>query len=126
MAAGVRSKSRTIATWGLRIVLGLAFLAVGTTKLAGTRHTVEYFAAIGWGQWFRYLTGVVDIGGAAMLFVPRWTCYGAIARGCRARIESADLQPLTEADVHDRLVWVEKTHSVVGPQIGILRGGPTS
>jgi uncharacterized membrane protein YphA (DoxX/SURF4 family) len=82
MAGSVQSKSRTIATWALRIVLGVSFLAVGTTKLTGTGHTVEYFEAIGWGQWFRYLTGLVDIGGAAVLFVPRWACYGAIALAC--------------------------------------------
>ncbi len=39
-------------------------------------------SAIGWGQWFRYLTGVLDIAGAALLFVPRWTCYGAIVLAC--------------------------------------------
>ena len=81
-AADVPSKWRTIAIWALRVVLGLAFLAVGTTKLTGTRQTVEYFAAIGWGQWFRYLTGLLDIVGAALLFVPRWTCYRAIVLAC--------------------------------------------
>jgi len=82
MAADVPDKWRTIAIWALRVVLGLIFLAVGTTKLTGTGNTVEYFAAIGWGQWFRYLTGVLDIAGAALLFVPRWTCYGSIVLTC--------------------------------------------
>jgi uncharacterized membrane protein YphA (DoxX/SURF4 family) len=82
MAADVPSKWRTIAIWALRVVLGLTFLAVGTSKLMGTGHTVEYFAAIGGGQWFRYLTGILDIAGAALLFVPRWTCYGAIVLAC--------------------------------------------
>jgi putative oxidoreductase len=70
MAADVPGKWRRIAIWTLRVVLGLIFLAIGTTKLTGTGHTVEYFAAIGWGQWFRYLTGVLDITGAVLLFVP--------------------------------------------------------
>ena len=78
MAADVPGKWRTIAIWALRVVLGLVFLYVGTTKLTGTGQTVEYFAAIGWGQWFRYLTGVLDIVGAALLFVPKWTWFGAI------------------------------------------------
>jgi hypothetical protein len=45
---------------------------------------VEYFAAIGWGQWFRYLTGLLDIAGAGLLFTPSWTCYGAIVLACGA------------------------------------------
>jgi len=68
MAADVPSKWPTIAISALRVVLGLVFLYVGTTKVTGTGHTVEYFAAIGWGQWFRYLTGVLDIGGGSPAF----------------------------------------------------------
>jgi putative oxidoreductase len=93
MAADAPSKWRPIAIWALRVVLGLLFLAVGTTKLTGTRNTVEYFAAIGWGQSFRYLTGLLDIAGAALLFVPRWTCYGAILLACS--VGSATLIALT-------------------------------
>jgi putative oxidoreductase len=78
MPAFFTGKGRTVATWTLRVVLGLIFLEVGITKLAGTGNTIDYFEAIGWGQWFRYLTGVLDIAGAALLFIPRWTCYGAI------------------------------------------------
>ncbi len=68
---------RAIAAWSLRVLLGLMFLLVGIGKLSGTGNTVEYFTAIGWGQWFRYLTGMFDIVGAGLLFVPRCTCYGA-------------------------------------------------
>ena len=75
-------KWRTISIWVLRVVLGLVFLAVGMTKLMGTGNTVEYFAAIGWGQWFRYVTGAIDVAGVALLFVPRWTCYGAALLAC--------------------------------------------
>jgi putative oxidoreductase len=82
MTTEASGKGRTIAVWALRVVLGLVFLAVGTTKLTGTGNTIEYFTAIGWGQWFRYLTGVLDIAGSVLLFVPRWTCYGAIVLAC--------------------------------------------
>jgi putative oxidoreductase len=79
---------RSVAVWLLRVVLGFAFLGVGIMKLTGTGHTVEWFAAIGWGQWFRYLTGCVDVLGAALLFVPRWTRYGAIALTCSVGLAS--------------------------------------
>jgi uncharacterized membrane protein YphA (DoxX/SURF4 family) len=82
MAAVVPSRWRSTPIWALRAVLGLIFLYVGTTKLTGTGHTVEYFTAIGWGQWSRYLTGLLDIVGAALLFVPKWICYGAIVLSC--------------------------------------------
>ena len=61
-----------------------AFLlfASAAPKFAGQRDAVESFTQIGWGQWFRYLTGVLDIAGAALLFVPRWTCYGAVVLAC--------------------------------------------
>jgi len=78
MAARVPSRWGTISIWALRVFLGLIFLYIGTTKLTGTTGTVEYFAAIGWGQWFRYLTGILDIAGAALLFVPKWTWFGAL------------------------------------------------
>ena len=59
--------------------MGLAFLLIGVTKLTGTANTVGYFEAIGWGQWFRYLTGSLDVVGVVLLFVPRYTFYGTIA-----------------------------------------------
>ena len=81
-APSARDKWRTIAIGALRVILGLIFLAVGTSKLTGTGHTVEYFAAIGWGQWFRYLTGVLDISGVALLLAPKWIWHGAVVLAC--------------------------------------------
>jgi uncharacterized membrane protein YphA (DoxX/SURF4 family) len=82
MAVESQGKWRTIAVWVLRFVLGLVFVVVGASKLTGTGNTIEYFTAIGWGQWFRYLTGLLDITGVLLLFVPRWTSYGAILLAC--------------------------------------------
>ena len=76
------NKRVRIATWVLRIFLGLLVLGIGITKFTGTAHTVDWFAAIGWGQWFRYVTGFLDVAGATLLFVPRWARYGAIVIAC--------------------------------------------
>ena len=35
-----------------------------------------------WGQWFRYVTALLDVIGALRLFVPRWTRYGALLLVC--------------------------------------------
>jgi hypothetical protein len=71
-------QGRGVGIWALRFVLGLAFAYVATTKITGTGNTIDYFQAIGWGQWFRYATGWGDLVGTALLFVPRLTFYGAI------------------------------------------------
>jgi putative oxidoreductase len=72
------SRPRLIAIWFLRVLLGLAFLTIGVAKLTGSLHTVQTFEAFGWGQWFRYFTGLLDLTGALLVFVPRWTFYGAL------------------------------------------------
>jgi putative oxidoreductase len=75
-------RKRRIAIYVLRVLLGLAFLTIGVAKLTGTLYTVETFEAFGWGQWFRYLTGLLDLAGALLVFVPRWTFYGALLLTC--------------------------------------------
>jgi uncharacterized membrane protein YphA (DoxX/SURF4 family) len=75
---GSPSKARTITLWVLRVVVGLAFLAAGGAKLAGAPPMVAVFNTIGVGQWFRVLTGTLEVLGAIALLLPRFTFYGAI------------------------------------------------
>jgi uncharacterized membrane protein YphA (DoxX/SURF4 family) len=77
-----RNKKRIIAVWVLRVILGLASLTIGTAKLTGTLHTVETFEAFRWDQWFRYVTGLLDIIGALLELEPRWAFYGALVLAC--------------------------------------------
>ena len=76
MATGQKKGTR-IALWVLRVVVGLAFLAAGASKLAGAPAMVAMFEKIGFGQWFRILTGLLEVAGAIGLFVPRFAVYGA-------------------------------------------------
>jgi putative oxidoreductase len=64
--------------WGVRILLALAFGAAGVAKLAGVPQMVQVFDAIGFGQWFRYVTGVVEVGGAVLLLVPATGFFGGL------------------------------------------------
>ncbi len=76
--AEVRRKRQRITAWILRCLIGLIFAVVGTTKLTGTGNTIDYFTAIGWGQWFRYVTGSLDLLGVALLFLRHLAPYGAV------------------------------------------------
>ena len=82
MTLATTAKMRPIITWILRALLGLIFLGIGIEKLTGTMGTIPFFDAIGWGQWFRYVTGALDTAGALLIFAPRWTSYGALIITC--------------------------------------------
>ena len=76
-----RSQSRipSAVLWTLRIISAALFLVAGVSKLAGAPAMVQVFATIGVGQWFRYLTGGIEVVGAILLFVPALARYGAAA-----------------------------------------------
>jgi len=40
---------------------------------------VTLFNTIGIGQWFRYVTGLIEVGSAVALLVPRFAVFGALA-----------------------------------------------
>lgn len=82
MTSTTNGKVHLIMTWILRVLLGLTFLGIGIEKLTGTMGTIPFFDAIGWGQWFRYASGALDTAGALLIFVPRWTSYGALIITC--------------------------------------------
>jgi uncharacterized membrane protein YphA (DoxX/SURF4 family) len=66
---------------GLRALLTLAFVGAGFAKLAGAEMMVATYDAIGVGQWFRYVTGIIEVGGAALLWLPRRQVLAASVLG---------------------------------------------
>jgi len=76
------STGKTMGVWSLQLLLALAFLFSGAFKLAGTEKMVEMFAQIGVGQWFRYVTGVFELGGAATVLYPPTAPYGGLLIAC--------------------------------------------
>jgi putative oxidoreductase len=72
-----RSRAGTIALWSAQIVAVALFLLAGSSKLAGAPPMVQMFNAIGVGQWFRYLTGTIEVSGAILLLVPSLARFGA-------------------------------------------------
>ena len=69
----------SIALWGVQVVLAGMFLLAGGSKLAGAAAMVALFDAIGVGQWFRYVTGGIEVVSAVALLVPSLAAFGAIA-----------------------------------------------
>jgi putative oxidoreductase len=73
--------TRRIGAWVLQGFLAAAFVAAGSAKLAGVPYMVELFDQIGLGQWFRVVTGVVEITGAIALVFPGLASIGAVWLG---------------------------------------------
>lgn len=61
----------------VRILLAITFVAAGGAKLTGVPAMVQVFDAIGIGQWFRIVTGIVEVAGAVLLIVPATAGFGA-------------------------------------------------
>lgn len=66
---------------GLRGLLTLAFVAAGLAKLAGAEMMVGTFDAIGVGQWFRYVTGLIEVAAPILLWLPGKQVLGAALLG---------------------------------------------
>ena len=66
----------------IRVILTLAFLAAGSAKLAGVEMMVATYDTIGVGQWFRYLTGIIEVSSAILLFIPGKQAWGAALLVC--------------------------------------------
>ncbi|MCO5994182.1 DoxX family protein [Actinoallomurus rhizosphaericola] len=68
-----------VALWTIQILLA-AFLLIASAapKFAGQRDAVETFAKIGWGQWFRYVTGAVEAAGGIGLLIPRLAAWAGL------------------------------------------------
>ncbi len=83
LAEGMRSGSSStgkimnVVLWVLQISAAGMFLMVGFLKLSGNAQMVGLFEAIGIGQWFRYLTGTLEVAGAILLLIPRTSGLGA-------------------------------------------------
>ena len=74
-----RGRSGVIALWVVQIALAGMFLLAGGSKLLGAPAMVALFNTIGIGQWFRYVTGLIEVGSAIALLVSSTAVFGALA-----------------------------------------------
>jgi uncharacterized membrane protein YphA (DoxX/SURF4 family) len=69
---------KTIALYGLQMLVGLVALAAGYAKLTGMGFIAEPFAMIGLGKTFLVLAGVAEILAGLCLLFPRSGVLGAL------------------------------------------------
>jgi len=73
-----RSRASLVALWLTQVALALMFLMAGGSKLAGVPAMVGLFDAIGLGQWFRYVTGIIEVVSGIALLIPSAAIFGAM------------------------------------------------
>ncbi len=67
-----------IGEWALRIGVAAAFISFGWEKFSSDpgSHWVVLFHRIGAGEWFRYLTGVIEVLGGVFVLIPKTLMLG--------------------------------------------------
>jgi putative oxidoreductase len=81
-AASAPPRWKSAGLWLVRGLLALAFAGAGGAKLYGVPMLVEEFQHIGLGQWFRYVTGALELLGAILILTPSLVAFGALLLIC--------------------------------------------
>lgn len=76
------SRAVKVVLWVLQILMAAQFMLAGSVKLAGVASMVAMFDTIGFGQWFRYVTGAIEVGSAILLLIPALAAFGAVLLAC--------------------------------------------
>ena len=71
-------KAGEVLLWVLQIATAALFFLAAVPKLTGSPQMVALFEKIGFGQWFRYLTGSLEILGGVLLLIPGWAGLGGV------------------------------------------------
>jgi uncharacterized membrane protein YphA (DoxX/SURF4 family) len=69
---------KTVAARILIVLLAFLFAPIGSMKLPGVSAAVKEFEMIGFGQWFRYVTGILEVTGAIGLLIPKYRFWAAL------------------------------------------------
>lgn len=68
---------KVVVLWVLRVAVAALFLFAGFSKLTGQPMMIDTFDKVGVGQWFRYLTGLLEVGGAVAVLIPAVSVWAA-------------------------------------------------
>jgi putative oxidoreductase len=64
--------------WVVQVLGAILFFLAGFAKLSGDEQMIQTFAAIGIGQWLRYVTGLIEFASAILLLIPALSGIGAL------------------------------------------------
>jgi putative oxidoreductase len=80
MFENMGERRNVLGDWMFRAAIALLFVLQGTEKFSSDPHSSWFrlFQQIGAGQWFRYVTGVVEVLGAVLVLIP-WTVTAGLA-----------------------------------------------
>jgi len=65
----------------VQVVLGLLFMAIGSMTVAGRKMFVDNFRRFGYPQWFRFVTGSLEVLGGLGLLIGIWLPWLAALAG---------------------------------------------
>jgi uncharacterized membrane protein YphA (DoxX/SURF4 family) len=65
-----RRRAANVALWVLQVVTAAMFIFGAVAKLGSEQQSVEGFDRIGFGDWFRYLIGTLELAGSIALLIP--------------------------------------------------------
>jgi putative oxidoreductase len=69
---------RETLAWILAVLLAVAFTMAGGIKLISRQGMVQEFAQIGFGQWLRYVTGILEVSGAIGVLIPKLRFWASL------------------------------------------------
>jgi putative oxidoreductase len=108
-----RGKALNVTLWVVQALLALAFAGAGSGKAMGTPETGALFEAVGIGQWFRYVTGILEVTGAVLVVVPKTRSVGAAlfipimlgATAANIALHTTPIPPLVLLVLSSFVVW---------------------
>jgi hypothetical protein len=68
--------------WLPRVVVAVLFIFAGNAKFSDRSPWVPIFDQIGFGDWFRYFTGILQVTGAVLVLIPRTIAIGILMLAC--------------------------------------------
>ncbi|MBY0414291.1 MAG: DoxX family protein, partial [Bdellovibrionales bacterium] len=73
-----KSKNIIVISWIIRLILSIIFTLAAYLKFSGSHDMILMFNIIGVGQWFRLVTGAIELLGAIFLMIPKLTGFGSV------------------------------------------------
>ncbi len=128
-----RRRRQLIALECTELVLAGVFLMVGGAKLIGQHDMIELFRSIGVGQWLRYVTGILEVGGAAFMIVPLASGSSAVALGTVMIsatlvelfvLHRPPIAAMACLSAHTYVAWSRLHRPVIAPSLTALTSEP--